>query len=442
MTFDMPTIGHFPHLLDLVLLQSHHTGASRPVESRARHHRAGNDSRQATLNSVAISTCGRDCGGRHSPMDGCSLIRFLVGACLFAAFDLPQFMVSAKERPIDPIQENAPDLVLDDLLGSFEEHCQTIDRILSKERLDPGEDLVLQKNFEALSKQDPIRAISFVAEREKGEEYPPGYSSYVLECAAYYHPARVWSHISIQKNLRLKSGFPNDPNFDRESLIRTVIRGMPFPFLETRRDDFEKMEEPFRTAALHTCETRMNTLAASLNPQDLMSPPLFMVGRVGKTLSVCNVPMKPPAIPAPIFDADGKAVSEGAVAIGVFLKDPALLIANGDLKGFKTAFKQFGFTVPLKLNHLPGLYCAPVTATTQDTVFNDARAYTVVGDASTIAESENFIVFAHDFELTDPDRHEALLGVDGKLLLGKQMKGAIHDREFEGFQLSPLPKRT
>jgi len=275
--------------------------------------------------------------------------------------------------------------------------------------------------FTTLAQLDGVRLITCL---EEHDEILP---SFALRACAEHDLDRVWDYITS------KSDLDDDQLFDQMRFIHDLIDWMPFADLERYHPKVQALPESVREFARQALETRENAVIAALNPEKLKGDSDFRHSLKGATFTVGNIDMKPPAMPVMVFEEDGVPLKEGSIAIGSFVQAPDPLIALGDLNAIKGAFRQFGCTLPVGFNKVPGLYISPVTSIVEDSVFMGALFYTVIGNAATIRESDRLFIYRH----FDVDTG-VLLTNAGQVLLGAKAKGKVMGENFTGFSLVAL----
>jgi hypothetical protein len=196
------------------------------------------------------------------------------------------------------------------------------------------------------------------------------------------------------------------------------------------------MPEELREFARRAFETRKNAVAASLNPERLKANSDYRRSLRGSTFSVGNLDGKNPALVSMIFDEHGAPLKEGSVAIGTFMEAPEKWIALGDLGAIKRGFRQFGYTVPMGFNKLPGLYRQVVSSTLEESVFAGSLFYTVIGNGKTLAESDRLFIYRH--RVGEHLRFDMLITDGGDVLLGEKAAGKFMGNDFTGYRLVEL----
>ena len=128
----------------------------------------------------------------------------------------------------------------------------------------------------------------------------------------------------------------------------------------------------------------------------------------------------------PITSANGSLLFRGTVWLGTFTTDDETIRRTAEAQDFQRlsdSFVQFGESVSLLSNGLPGIYQDVVTnAVTEGDAFAGQSVYTVVANLSVLSLASEFLIYKHDqVFLADPDRLlPALLNENeaGELILG------------------------
>lgn len=154
------------------------------------------------------------------------------------------------------------------------------------------------------------------------------------------------------------------------------------------------------------------------------------------TINVSNFPDN---IPVPIVSLSGTTQATGSIGIGTFTGDAHAFVAAGDFGGLQAAFQQFGDSVSIGFNGIPGLYKNTISAQVEGTQFSGQNVYTVI-----VANTDlqglwgPMVIFDHGFNFVDEPgaTPDAVIRADSNLVFGIRTQGDVGGQTFDGFQLN------